>query len=563
MKGLTLIELLIVTTILLILAGIIISSLPRFQSAVELQSSVEQGMSFLLEAKSQTLSSQGGSSYGVHFEANRIVLFKGAVFVDGNPDNRVSFLSSHIEISEISLNGGGPDVVFKKLTGSSDQYGFITFRLTTDPAKSRTIRILPQGVVTMLTPPQCEWAVFANEAITIGAGSIINSYDSGGAGGNNQALVQTNTITPATFTLGTNAQINGSGVVGYQGDPNAVITLAGGAIISGSRTSASAPVVIPPASLISSPPPVSPISPPVTSGLPLTLGSGQSATVNICQDVPSEITTGTNANLTLEGDCPLNLNVLTLGSGTTLTVNGLESQIATNTFSADSNVNVIFSNAITITTPSISLGDGFSLTAIEALDMKAESFTTGTNVTIQTSGNASFMTNTFSLGSDTNIIVDGALSLTAQSLTTGTNSTIQAQQNTTLWANSASLGSGGNILTAKNFIFAANTLTTGTNATVSADNTLNIQANTGNIGAGSNLSSSTAVPKNLTFMIAGNSPFVMGTNLSFNGILYAPQASVSIGDGGNIWGSIIGKSIALGTNANLLYDIALINATCI
>lgn len=562
MKGITFIELLIVISIMLILAGIIIASLPRFQSAVELQSSVEEGMSSLLEAKAQTLSSQGDSPYGVHFETSRIVLFKGTAFIDGAPDNRVSLLSPRIEISEISLSGGGSDVVFKKLTGSTDQHGFITFRVIADPSQTRSIRILPEGVITMLTPPQCEWAVFAKEDITIGGESTINSYDSGGSGGNNQAVVQTNSVSPATFSLGTNAQINGDGVVGYQGNPNTVITLAGGAVITGSRTSASLPVIVPSAPAVSAPPPLAPMPPPAVSGSPLALGSGQSLTVNVCQDVPSEISTGTNATLTLEGDCSLNLNFLTLGSGSTFTINGLTSEIHTSSLSTDTNVNVVLSNALTIKTPFFSLGSGTSLTTVEGLTINAESLTIGTNGSIQTSGATNFTTNTFLLDAGADILVDGAFSLTAQSLTTGTNTTIQAETDATLLANTTSLGGGGNVLTDGNLSLTAASITTGTNLTINAGQILTIQVNTATIGAGNNLSSATTIPKNLTFTVAGSAPFAIGTNVTFRGVLYAPDTNVIFGGGSNIWGSIIGKNITLDTNVSLLYDIALMDTTC-
>jgi len=71
-------------------------------------------ISMINEAKINTISSKDGLFYGVHFEATRAVLFKGPVFSEPNPDNNELAFSPLIEISSIVLNGGGPDIVFKK-----------------------------------------------------------------------------------------------------------------------------------------------------------------------------------------------------------------------------------------------------------------------------------------------------------------------------------------------------------------------------------------------------------------------------------------------------------------
>ena len=54
------------------------------------------------------------SRFGVRLEANRTVLFKGDVFTEPSSFNIETPLSPLVEISDISLNGGGIDIVFKK-----------------------------------------------------------------------------------------------------------------------------------------------------------------------------------------------------------------------------------------------------------------------------------------------------------------------------------------------------------------------------------------------------------------------------------------------------------------
>lgn len=146
MKGFTIIEVVIVIVILAVLTAMAITSFSGFRQNQLLNSDVNKAISVINEARSKTLSSQDFSQYGVHFEASQIVVFKGATYVASSPDNATSTLSSFIEISGISLNGGGSDVVFQKLTGKTDNYGTITFRVKANTGKTKMISIKSTGI---------------------------------------------------------------------------------------------------------------------------------------------------------------------------------------------------------------------------------------------------------------------------------------------------------------------------------------------------------------------------------------------------------------------------------
>ena len=148
MKGFSLLEIIVVIGILVLLAALGTGSLLQFSKTTDLNSSVEGSVSSLLEARSKTLSSQEESQYGVHFESDKIVLFRGAVYFSGDPLNEEAALPSSVETASISLNGGGSDVIFKKLTGETDQYGTVTFRLKSDISKTRVITVGSTGVVS-------------------------------------------------------------------------------------------------------------------------------------------------------------------------------------------------------------------------------------------------------------------------------------------------------------------------------------------------------------------------------------------------------------------------------
>jgi type II secretory pathway pseudopilin PulG len=146
-RGITALELLIAVTILVILASVIISAFSNFRKNSDLNGSAESAVSVLAEARSKTLSSQSGSQYGVHFEISKMVLFKGADYA-ASPEKKEIFLPVNIEISDISV-GGGNEVIFKRLTGDTDQPGTITFRLKSDPEKTRVINILLTGSINL------------------------------------------------------------------------------------------------------------------------------------------------------------------------------------------------------------------------------------------------------------------------------------------------------------------------------------------------------------------------------------------------------------------------------
>jgi len=145
-KGLTIIELLVVIGIIVILAAIIVSPFSTFRASKILDAGVEDVISLLNQARLNTLSSKGGFQYGVHFESSRIVSFRGATFIEPDVNNKEITLDGALEISEITLNGGGSDIVFDRLTGKTNQYGTTTLRIKNTPSKNIAITIEATGI---------------------------------------------------------------------------------------------------------------------------------------------------------------------------------------------------------------------------------------------------------------------------------------------------------------------------------------------------------------------------------------------------------------------------------
>jgi prepilin-type N-terminal cleavage/methylation domain-containing protein len=146
-KGFTLIELLVVVAIIAILLVIGLSRFGTFGQRVSLDTSSQKIISTLQRARGQTLASEEETQWGVHFETNKYVLFKGATYNPLNTENREYDLSS-TEIVSINLTGGD-DVVFNRIRGSTANDGSLVVRLLTDTSRTRTIIVNSLGQVSL------------------------------------------------------------------------------------------------------------------------------------------------------------------------------------------------------------------------------------------------------------------------------------------------------------------------------------------------------------------------------------------------------------------------------
>ena len=151
-RGFSLIEILVVITILAVVVTIIIISLSKLNSSQALDKGASLVVSVLDQARSLTLSAKDDSQYGVHFEDSGVVLFKGSVYSSSDPLNISTSIDGRVGIRNVSLAGGGSDVVFKRLTGSTDQAGTLELFLKASPTTIRTINVTITGVASMNTP---------------------------------------------------------------------------------------------------------------------------------------------------------------------------------------------------------------------------------------------------------------------------------------------------------------------------------------------------------------------------------------------------------------------------
>ncbi len=145
--GFTLLEILVAVGILVILLAIAMAAYGNFSRQIDLDVTTQGMLSVLRDARSRTLASEAETNYGVHFETDKYVLFPGAVYNASASANRVYNLSSS-EIYSINLNGGGSEVVFDRIRGTTDQDGNVGIRLVDNPSRTQTILIDPGGQVS-------------------------------------------------------------------------------------------------------------------------------------------------------------------------------------------------------------------------------------------------------------------------------------------------------------------------------------------------------------------------------------------------------------------------------
>lgn len=146
MKGFTLLETLLALGIVAVIAALSMASLSNFNRDKALAVETEKVLSLVAKARSLTLAAKDDSVYGVHFEAQKAVLFKGGSYNANDSTNHIQPLNGEVNIATVALIGGGSDVVFKKLSGATTQSGTITLASMRDAIQTKVITIEATGI---------------------------------------------------------------------------------------------------------------------------------------------------------------------------------------------------------------------------------------------------------------------------------------------------------------------------------------------------------------------------------------------------------------------------------
>ncbi len=148
-SGLTLIEILIVLSIAVVISSLVIGGYSSFRRTVTLRQEAERVVSLISKARSNTLSSKNDLRYGIHFESNKLVMFSGDTYIDGAVTNETNFLEPKVSISNIVFNGGGTDILFNRLDGTTLYPGYIELTIGGDLSSIKRISISSNGVINV------------------------------------------------------------------------------------------------------------------------------------------------------------------------------------------------------------------------------------------------------------------------------------------------------------------------------------------------------------------------------------------------------------------------------
>ncbi len=145
-RGMSLIELIVTISIIVFLGAASLVSLLSSRNVRDLTTSGQNVLSVLKLAQSKSLAGEGNTTWGVHFESNRVVLFQGPSYVSLGTTTPYA-LPQSLQIANINLFGGGSDVIFKKITGTTDQSGSVDIQIISTPTSVFSIAIDASGKV--------------------------------------------------------------------------------------------------------------------------------------------------------------------------------------------------------------------------------------------------------------------------------------------------------------------------------------------------------------------------------------------------------------------------------
>jgi prepilin-type N-terminal cleavage/methylation domain-containing protein len=145
-SGFSILEMLVVLTILSLVTIIIVNVFASFRKSQALDKDTETIVEVLRQARSQTISSINASQYGVRITSSKATLFTGATYSSSATTNQDFLLQPTDTIVTISLTGGGSDVVFNRISGETGQYGTVVISSPTS-SRTKTVTIYKTGLV--------------------------------------------------------------------------------------------------------------------------------------------------------------------------------------------------------------------------------------------------------------------------------------------------------------------------------------------------------------------------------------------------------------------------------
>ncbi|MDA8596811.1 type II secretion system GspH family protein [Candidatus Pacebacteria bacterium] len=144
-RGFSLIEIIVVMTILAILVSILVTTMANYAVKQRFDGVITDVYDGLHEVRRNTLGSVNDTLYGVHVSSTAVVFFEGTDFVEGAVSNELIALPGSL-IASTSFSNNQQTATFTRLTGIPSATGTI---MLTDDTHNRqaTITISSTGLV--------------------------------------------------------------------------------------------------------------------------------------------------------------------------------------------------------------------------------------------------------------------------------------------------------------------------------------------------------------------------------------------------------------------------------
>ncbi len=157
LNGFTLVELLIVVAIMVILMSLSIPLFRSFQKETDLVDVSEKIINVLRLAQNKTLASEQDDNWGVFFATStsphQAILFKGKSFDSRDiAFDEVYQLPSSTEVYQLNLNNGGKEIIFDRLTSTTNNFGSIVLQSAVLSFKEKNIFIGKYGQISLEEP---------------------------------------------------------------------------------------------------------------------------------------------------------------------------------------------------------------------------------------------------------------------------------------------------------------------------------------------------------------------------------------------------------------------------
>ncbi len=124
-RGFTLLEVLVVMSIMIALTSISISTYISMRDKQSVQKDADSIVSVLQKAQSMSSNRKNDSAYGVKFASSTVTVFSGSTYDTGNVISTYT-LEKNVKINTIILSSNGTEVDFMKITGNPLANGTVT-----------------------------------------------------------------------------------------------------------------------------------------------------------------------------------------------------------------------------------------------------------------------------------------------------------------------------------------------------------------------------------------------------------------------------------------------------